>query len=65
MLEAGQLEYRASAVEHLPGARADAQAQDQFDVVCAMEVLEHVEDPPGFLRSLANLTKVCCRYILS
>jgi 2-polyprenyl-6-hydroxyphenyl methylase/3-demethylubiquinone-9 3-methyltransferase len=58
MLEAGHLEYRASAVEHLPGARADAQSQDQFDVVCAMEVLEHVEDPPGFLRSLANLTKV-------
>lgn len=31
----------------------------QFDVVCAMEVIEHVDDPKGFLDCLSDLTKVC------
>lgn len=64
LLESGQLEYRASAVETL-GKPLDGQEGDssemppeQFDVVCAMEVLEHVSDPQGFLRRLAELTKV-------
>lgn len=30
-----------------------------FDVVFAMEVVEHVADPKGFLRCLADLVKVC------
>ena len=71
LLESGQLEYRASAAENLiesPSSSAQnhmadtagAAKQEQFDVVCAMEVLEHVSDPPGFLRCLADLTKVGC-----
>ena len=46
------LEYRHCAAENL------VEEGKQFDVVCAMEVLEHVEDPKGFLNCLGNLTKV-------
>lgn len=46
------LEYRHCAAEHL------VQEGKQFDVVCAMEVIEHVSDPKAFLRCLAQLTKV-------
>lgn len=55
MLENGQLEYRHAAAEHL--VDNDAQ-RGQFDIVCAMEVIEHVSDPPSFLRCLAELVKV-------
>lgn len=48
----GSLEYRHCAAEDLE------QEGKQFDVVCAMEVIEHVEDPRGFLECLMNLTKV-------
>jgi len=46
------LEYRHCAAEDL------VKEGRQFDVVCSMEVIEHVEDPIGFLDCLASLTKV-------
>jgi len=46
------LEYRHCAAEDL------VREGKQFDVVCAMEVVEHVEDPRGFLECLMQLTKV-------
>ncbi|GAA5875554.1 hypothetical protein JCM1840_003259 [Sporobolomyces johnsonii] len=45
------LEYRHCAAEDL------VREGKQFDVVCAMEVIEHVEDPRGFLDCLSQLTK--------
>ena len=30
----------------------------QFDVVCSMEVIEHVDNPAGFLKVLGQLVKV-------
>lgn len=47
------LEYRHTAAEKL------VEEGKMFDVVCAMEVIEHVEDPRGFLECLMQLTKVC------
>jgi 2-polyprenyl-6-hydroxyphenyl methylase/3-demethylubiquinone-9 3-methyltransferase len=38
------IDYRCAAVEDLPG---------QFDLVTAMEVIEHVADPQSFVTSLA------------
>lgn len=46
------LEYRHTAAERL------VEEGKTFDVVCAMEVVEHVEDPRGFLECLMQLTKV-------
>ncbi|KAA1126539.1 Hexaprenyldihydroxybenzoate methyltransferase, mitochondrial [Puccinia graminis f. sp. tritici] len=37
----------------------------QYDIVCAMEVIEHVENPAGFLTALAELTKPGGQIILS
>ena len=31
----------------------------RFDVVCSMEVVEHVDNPGAFLRSCAELVEVC------
>jgi len=39
-----EIDYRAGAVEQLGG---------QFDLVTAMEVIEHVADPAGFVHALA------------
>jgi 2-polyprenyl-6-hydroxyphenyl methylase/3-demethylubiquinone-9 3-methyltransferase len=39
------IDYRACGVEEVPG---------RFDLVTAMEVIEHVASPPAFLRSLAE-----------
>ena len=39
-----EIDYRCVAVEHLDG---------QFDLVTAMEVIEHVAEPQGFIHSLA------------
>lgn len=46
------LQYRHCAAEDL------VKEGKQFDVVCAMEVIEHVEDATGFLDCLSDLTKV-------
>jgi polyprenyldihydroxybenzoate methyltransferase / 3-demethylubiquinol 3-O-methyltransferase len=51
----GRLEYRDIAVEQLLKAPDMA---GKFDVVCSMEVVEHVDNPASFLESLAELTKV-------
>ncbi|TDL23608.1 ubiquinone biosynthesis O-methyltransferase [Rickenella mellea] len=45
------LEYRHASAEDL------VQEPKRFDVVCSMEVLEHVDNPAGFLRSCAELVK--------
>ena len=48
----GRLNYRSILAEQLIVERK------QFDVVCSMEVVEHVEEPQSFLTNLAALTKV-------
>lgn len=53
-----RLEYRHQTAEAL---LAQEGGQGSFDVVCAMEVLEHVDDPAGFLKDLTQLVKV--RYV--
>jgi 2-polyprenyl-6-hydroxyphenyl methylase / 3-demethylubiquinone-9 3-methyltransferase len=54
-LHAGQgglaVDYRVTTAEAL------AEAGERFDVVLAMEVVEHVADVPLFLRSCAGMTK--------
>ena len=47
------LTYRHATAEQL------VDEGKRFDVVCSMEVLEHVENPSAFLRSCAALLKVC------
>ena len=54
-LVGGQLEYRDISAEQL---LEDGGMTGRFDVVCSMEVVEHVDNPASFLRSLADLTKV-------
>lgn len=46
------LSYRHATAEQL------VDEGKQFDLVCSMEVLEHVENPSAFLRSCAALVKV-------
>jgi polyprenyldihydroxybenzoate methyltransferase/3-demethylubiquinol 3-O-methyltransferase len=64
MLEHGQLEYKHAAVEDLISSSSSADnatnsnMKDQFDIVFAMEVVEHVADPQGFLRCLSEIVKV-------
>ncbi|GAA5959007.1 hypothetical protein JCM8115_000722 [Rhodotorula mucilaginosa] len=53
------LEYRHTAAEKL------VEEGKTFDVVCAMEVIEHVEDPRGFLECLMQLTKPGGHLLLS
>lgn len=50
-----RLEYRHQTAEDL--LQNDG-GEAAFDVVCAMEVLEHVDDPKGFLLDLTKLVKV-------
>lgn len=45
------LSYRASTAEQL------ASEGEQFDVVCALEIVEHVEDVDLFIQSCATLVK--------
>ncbi|KAF9149513.1 Hexaprenyldihydroxybenzoate methyltransferase, mitochondrial [Linnemannia schmuckeri] len=47
----GSLEYRHQTAEQL------LEQGHQFDVVCSMEVIEHVENPAGFLKVLGQLVK--------
>jgi 2-polyprenyl-3-methyl-5-hydroxy-6-metoxy-1,4-benzoquinol methylase len=34
------------------------QTKEKFDVVCAMEVIEHVSDPHAFIEIVSQLIKV-------
>jgi 2-polyprenyl-6-hydroxyphenyl methylase / 3-demethylubiquinone-9 3-methyltransferase len=43
--------YRETSVEEI------AAAGERFDLVCAMEVVEHVSDVPGFLASCAEVVR--------
>ncbi|KAA1470278.1 ubiquinone biosynthesis O-methyltransferase [Dentipellis sp. KUC8613] len=49
--DAGRLAYRHASAEEL------VREQRRFDVVCSMEVLEHVDNPAAFLASCAELVK--------
>lgn len=50
----GKLTYENTSVEDLLARHGPA----SFDVVCFMEVLEHVDNPRAFLDSCAQLVKV-------
>lgn len=69
LLENGKLEYRHAAVEDLNEPSSESQSlsaiKGQFDIVFAMEVVEHVADPQGFLRCLADIVKPGGHLILS
>lgn len=45
------IDYRLASVDDL------VDGVDRFDLVCAMEVVEHVPDQPAFLKSAASLVK--------
>ncbi|KAF9223990.1 ubiquinone biosynthesis O-methyltransferase [Gyrodon lividus] len=47
----GSLEYRNTSAEEL------LRDSKQYDVVCSMEVIEHVDNPAGFLSTCAELVK--------
>ncbi|KAF8928963.1 ubiquinone biosynthesis O-methyltransferase [Dissophora ornata] len=47
----GSIEYRHQTAEQL------AKEGLQFDVVCSLEVIEHVDNPAGFLKVLGELIK--------
>lgn len=47
----GRLDYRNSTAEEILGQG------ESFDVVLAMEIIEHVNQPLEFLRTCANLTR--------
>ncbi|KAI0788766.1 S-adenosyl-L-methionine-dependent methyltransferase [Abortiporus biennis] len=49
----GKLTYQHTSVEDLLSKRGP----ESFDVVCSMEVLEHVDNPRSFLDSCARLVK--------
>ncbi|CAM9647683.1 unnamed protein product [Hapterophycus canaliculatus] len=46
------IRYEAVTAEEL-----EARAGEQFDLVASLEVIEHVENPAGFVSSLAGLTR--------
>jgi len=46
-----EIDYRQQSAEELVAAGA------QFDVVCAMEVVEHVRDPAAFISNAAKLVR--------
>jgi len=49
--DSSRLEYRYASSEQL------AEEPKRFDMVCAMEVLEHVDNPASFIRSCCDLVK--------
>ncbi|KAG0144806.1 hypothetical protein CROQUDRAFT_672136 [Cronartium quercuum f. sp. fusiforme G11] len=54
VLPPSRLRYRHCSVEDL---LKEGHHHERYDLVCAMEVIEHVEDPHAFLTGLAQLTK--------
>jgi len=50
----GTMAYEHTSVEELLARRGPK----QFDVVCSMEVVEHVDNPRAFLSNCAELVKV-------
>jgi len=46
-----KIDYQVSTVEEL-----NEKLTKGFDVVLALEIIEHVADPEGFIQSIANLT---------
>jgi len=50
-LASGPLAYRTACVEEL------VDETKRYDVVCSLEVLEHVDNPAGFLSACAELVK--------
>ena len=46
------IEYLHTAAETLAESRSEA-----YDIVCAMEILEHVASPPSFLKTVMTLLK--------
>jgi 2-polyprenyl-3-methyl-5-hydroxy-6-metoxy-1,4-benzoquinol methylase len=50
------LQYKQTSAEEL------LRENKQYDIVCSMEVLEHVDNPKDFLRSCAGLVKVIWLY---
>ena len=52
--KAGSLAYEHTSVEDLLAQRGPK----TFDVVCSMEVIEHVDNPRTFLANCATLVKV-------
>jgi 2-polyprenyl-6-hydroxyphenyl methylase/3-demethylubiquinone-9 3-methyltransferase len=55
----GRLEYRHTTAETL------RDAGEQFDVVCSMEVIEHVDQPGEFLQCLGDMVKPGGHMLLS
>ncbi|ORX95238.1 ubiquinone biosynthesis O-methyltransferase [Basidiobolus meristosporus CBS 931.73] len=55
----GAIQYREYTVEQM------VEDGEQFDVVCSMEVLEHVNDPKQFLQSCVDLLKPNGMLVLS
>ena len=53
------IDYRATSVEDL------ARGKDRYDVITALEIVEHVADLPSFLRAIAALLKPNGTVILS
>jgi len=53
------LTYKHGAVENL------LEEPKQYDVVCSMEVLEHVDSPKQFISTLCQLVKVWNVYFVS
>ncbi|WVQ85266.1 3-demethylubiquinone-9 3-O-methyltransferase [Cryptococcus sp. DSM 104549] len=58
-MAAGEFEYRHSTAEAL------RDAGEKFDVVCSMEVLEHVDEPGEFMKCLGEMVKPGGHLIMS
>lgn len=57
-VEAAEREVREENVEFRVGTVEElVEKGERFDLVCALEVIEHVEDPRTFLGNLAKLCK--------
>ena len=55
----GSLSYEHTSVEDLLAQRGPK----SFDVVCSMEVIEHVDNPRTFLSNCATLVKVSTSFL--